>query len=494
MGRKAPAPSSNPPFYPLLPFEMSSTAASAFPVDDDIPSIRTLAGYGCLECDTCHYGMSSCPNAPVKPISHRTVLNAFGSRVHYHEWTPLTEDRFTLLAAYWIQCITQGISPYAHIHPPKSCFCGCPGSRLNFLDSIAFRPVSHVRDFYQHIIRNNLVNREDPTFQQAVAESLFKNRSVFTPLKEPYVDPTADGKEYRDSFLWIIENVLLPTTLRDARFTEAEDLVEDDDGNEVVTKITVPVQTLFHCLFELDSIRYYPEPEKYTRRMVVAFFKAGFDFTTPGCPSLMTAAIRSSNTDLIRALDYFDVPFAADAGDALLFRIRLTVGELCGMSHSAPSEFDDLSTTRGLNRHKERFLWSEVANVVYHSPHLLRAFANKDEDTETRKLRLTGILTSLDPHFSKYTSVDNSYSKNYLEGVSRILLPSSKQVEDLMKLLEVLRIAEFDFSAKYTWTPFYGEIAHSTPMTPRSFYNYYGRVVEALDPALDTAILAALKP
>ena len=458
---------------------MSSSSASY--VDDDVPSIRALAGYSCLACDTCHYGASSCPVE--QSISVQSVLNAFGVREGFHEWTPLARNRFGLLETYWTQCFATDICPYSHIHPPKSCFCGCPGSRLNMLDSIALRPVSHVRDFYNYLlIEGELVIKDDPKFQQAVADSLFKNRRYFTPLKDTlYVDPT-NGKEYRDSFLWILENVLLPTTLRDARFT--------DDGESEGED----TYTLFHCLFELDSVLYYPEPEKYTRRMIVAFFRAGFDFTTPGCPSLMTAAIRSSNSDLLTALDFFDVPFAADSGDALLYRIRLTVGELCGMAHSTLDDFDK-TTDRGRILHNEKLLWAAVANTVYHSAPLIRAFADKEEDDESRKLRLTGLLTAIHPRYSKYTSVEESYyARHYLkDGVDRILLPSAKRIDDLMTLLEALRVAGFDFSAKHSWKPFYGETAPE-PLTPRNFYNEYSRVVEVLDPALDAKILAALKP
>lgn len=415
-------------------------------------------------------------------ISHQSVLVAFGDRIDFHEWTPLAPNRFGLLEAYWTQCFGTGICPFSHIHPPKSCFCGCPGSRLNLLDSIAMRPVSHVRDFYDHLLTEEMVAKDDPKFQQAVAQSLFTNRRYFTPLKDTlYVDPT-NGKEYPDSFLWILENVLLPTTIRDARF------VEEDDEEKPVT------YTLFHCLFELDSVLYYPEHEKYTRRMVVAFFRAGFDFTTPGCPSLMTAAIRSSNSDLLTALDFFDVPFAADSGDALLYRIRLTVGELCGMANSTIDDYDK-TTDRGRILHNEKLLWAAVANAVYHSAPLIRAFADKEEDDETRKLRLTGLLTAIHPRYSKYTSVEESYyARHYLkDGVDRILLPSAKPLDDLMILLEALRVAGFDFSAKYSWKPFYGETAPE-PLTPRRFYNEYSRVVEVLDPALDVQIRAALKP
>lgn len=427
--------------------------------------------------------MSSSSNA----ASLQSVLDAFGIRESVHEWTPLAPNRFELLETYWTQCVIAGICPYSHIHPAKSCFCGCSGSPFNLLDRIALRPVSHVRDFYNYLLTDDMVPKDEPELQKAVAQSLFTNRRYFTPLSEPFVDPS-NGKDYRDSFLWVLENVLLPTTLRDSRFSE---MVSDDEAEG--GKISVSF-TLFHCLFDLDSVHYYPEPEKYTRRMNVAFFNAGFDFTTLGCPSLMTAAIRASNSYLVRALDFFDVPFAADSGEALLQRIRLAVGELCGMAHHTLDSFDK-TTERGHILHNEKLLWASVANTVYHSAPLIRAFADKEEDDETRKLRLTGLLTAIHPRYGKYTSVEESwYAPHYLkEGVDRILLPSEKETDKLMTLFDVLRVAGFDFSSKHTWTPFYGETAPG-PMTPRNFYKYYGRVVEVLNPELDAEILAALKP
>ena len=57
------------PVLPLAAVQAVAISAAAVPAavgvsadsDDDTPPPRAFAGYSCMECNTCHYGCSSCP-------------------------------------------------------------------------------------------------------------------------------------------------------------------------------------------------------------------------------------------------------------------------------------------------------------------------------------------------------------------------------------------------------------------------------------------------
>jgi hypothetical protein len=175
------------------------------------------------------------------------------------------------------------------------------------------------------------------------------------------------------------------------------------------------------------------------------------------------------------------------------------VGDLRALAEAVPPSFVDQV------RRNEYRLWACVAKIIYNSAALLRAFADPDEDDDTRKLRLTGLLTAIHPRYHKYTSVESHFAERFMtENVDRLLVPDEAEQTELMALLEALRECDYDFSAKYSWKPFYGEKGPSgTPIaegdapytyTALDFYNFYSRVVEVLDPVFDNALVDLLRP
>jgi len=349
---------------------------------------------------------------------------------------------------------------------------------------MARRPLAYAKDFYGYLFSSELVKKEDFLFQTVVATSL---------EEFDHWSPTPD-EPCTDFFEWAVAELLLPDTLATYRWVSDRDRFPDDlDGEEDPHPQR---RTLFHTLFSSLRVR----SNAYMGRMLVRFVKAGLDLTTPGCESLLAKAIAASDTFLVRALYQLGVPINnAECAQSLFYRIRIHVGDLRALAEAVPPSFVDQV------RRNEYRLWACVAKIIYNSAALLRAFADPDEDDDTRKLRLTGLLTAIHPRFHKYTSVESHFAERFMkENIDRLLVPTRDEQKQLVELLEALRECDYDFSAMYSWKPFWGEKgpsgAHTTEgdtpytYTALDFYNFYSRVVEVLDPAFDAAIVDLLHP
>ena len=325
-------------------------------------------------------------------VSLHDVLDAFGKFDQgQNDYGPMADNRYELVDTFYAN-IPDGMN-LLEASDDLPCVCGC-NTHIDIVDSIVRRPFENVKDFFNYILEKEYVSKEDPDFQIGIADALFG----YSGWKQ------VNHLENTEFFEYALNNYLLPETI-----------IETVGAGEFS-------KTLFHRLF----YNHFYLGDDYMNRMFTLFDNAGFDYTTPDCPSLMGLAFAMNSPFTMTKLHERGVSIDSDDVCKMVAeKIRMRICVLKNRS----DEVTDIDFMVD-----EKRFWANVYQEIYDSVDHIAFFADFQNNDEMVRQRLITIMESIDPDYEDFTKYD-CWSNRLVT------------LDDRKKMFDIREICEYYYSA-----------------------------------------------
>jgi hypothetical protein len=388
--------------------------------------------------------------ASASSVKMMDVLNAFGEAIvvdYKRVYTPMSNDRHAIVDAFF----ASGGDFYTSTHT-STCMCGCKETTY-FSQSMSYRPVTHVKDFYDYLFAKNYVNKTDIEFQEEIFDTL--RGYGFYDLQGLEKDGTY--------FEYALNNLMLPEYI-------IKLIDYGEDGKD----------SLFHRLFNYALL-----PPEFMERMFAIFDASGFDYKTPGCKSLMARAISSNHIYAIGELLSRGLTLdSADVESAVVRMLRRTVCVL-------RDECDEVE------RFESDVFWKTVYATIYTNPLYIRLFAGEPDD-EKVKTNMIDLMKLIDPDYESLaaprSTMYDSYKNNLKEKYTRDRLFANADLwADCLNTLRFIIAHGFIKDKKIVALE--DDMYGAKPIAARTMIDLYrrgSRVIEVLYPELHAEFMSAL--
>jgi hypothetical protein len=382
-------------------------------------------------------------------VTLHDILDAYGVfNSIQRAYGPMAENRHEMIIAFYenLPPGTDLLEAYVDLQ----CVCGC-NTRVDIVDSIVRRPLEHAKDFFDYIIGAGYIEKEDPLFQREIYNAVF-GYSGWT--QQNHLENT-------EFFEYALNNYLLPETIIEIDVSEIDS------------------QTLFHRL--LYSHVYFGED--YMNRMFTLFDNVGFDYTTPGCPSLMTPAFAQNSPFIMTKLHERGV--SIDSDDVCKKVAEKIRRPICALKHKT----DEISNIQSFVETKE--FWSNVYQVIYDSADHIAFFADFQKTDEEVRERLLEIMEAINPDYEDFTKYDCFSNRLATLDYRKSMFDNREDIEYYYEAFSHLKMLGFNTATLVESDDIYGT-KNLLPMTLLDIYLRGSKQIEQIYPDLHALFLGAL--
>jgi hypothetical protein len=313
------------------------------------------------------------------------------------------------------------------------------------------RPLEHAKDFFDYLFEKGYASKEDPLFQRAIYNALF----TYSGWTQPNHLPNTEFFEYA------LNNYLLPETINEIDVSEIDS------------------QTLFHRLL----YNHFYMGDDYMNRMFTLFDNVGFDYSTPGCPSLMTPAFAQNSPFIMTKLHERGV--SIDSDDVCKKVAEKIRRRICALKHKT----DDMSNIPSLVETKE--FWSNVYQVIYDSADHIAFFADFQKTDEEVREHLLEIMEAIDPDYEDFTKYDCFSNRLATLDDRKSMFDNREDIEYYYEAFSHLKMLGFNTAILVESDDIYGA-KNLLPMTLLDIYLRGSKQIEQIYPDLHALFLAAL--